>query len=524
MKKHSIPGKMNQNLRTIVKGFSISIAIILLANTRGGNLEIDASDYRYSDINTDPRYPLQNKTCELLITIHNKSDKPIEDIKLTTSIIDKQTIDTRNVRLDSNTSETVRIPWTPDDNGWYRIQARAVSEKHDSEAAATRSIPVLARQFYFSWYVRNWEEDRLLRWVNLVQFIGKGDYSAEESYDYWRGRGAFVYPGLGWRGAKTPEQFSEYLADKSKPYGGLIYDEVLGYSNDKMREDAKVQGIKLFTEQHPESFTAVYIGGSLKPVLCNLSRRDTYDHFDEQAPDKTGVDLLLLECYNNYQIAGFNSRHPYAYLDQRIRVARDYDVLEHSLMILGYAGVEDPDRESSGRGPYWVTKPKLEDQVRYVRQNAPSMPGIGFYGHPNSKDVIDWNEMITFADSLCLKYFINPVITAYDHDIHLSPTTPEAGEEVTIKAEIHNIGGMDAENVDVTFYDGAPQKGGEKIGDSIKIDAVPADESVPPGRYTIEQPWTPTSGHHTIYLSLTSDNDKVTVLNSLVKRQVTVRE
>ncbi|MFW6414287.1 MAG: CARDB domain-containing protein [Verrucomicrobiota bacterium] len=130
MKKHSIPGKMNQNLRTIVKGFSISIAIILLANTRGGNLEIDASDYRYSDINTDPRYPLQNKTCELLITIHNKSDKPIEDIKLTTSIIDKQTIDTRNVRLDSNTSETVRIPWTPDDNGWYRIQARAVSEKH----------------------------------------------------------------------------------------------------------------------------------------------------------------------------------------------------------------------------------------------------------------------------------------------------------------------------------------------------------------------------------------------------------
>jgi len=496
----------------------------LLITTAAGNVSADAlkmnvSDYRYCDVNTNPRYPLQGQPAEILVTVHNTSKKLIKDVTITIAIADStQNIGSSQLSLEAEGTNTAHITWTPENNGWHNLSVRASSASTGDEITVTTTIPVLSRQFYFQWYTRNWEEERELRWANMVQFrTGKTD-----TYDYWKGRGMFIYPSLGWSSPKTPEAFVKYL-ERTKKFGGLVYDELNTKYGRDLTDTPLIVGFQQFTKENPDIFTALYVTGSLNPTMANLSRRMPFNHFDDNTPKKTGVDLLLLESYHNYQITSFNSRTPYAYFDQRIGIARDYDVLEYSIMILGYAGVEDPKQEKRGRGPYWVKPYELEDQVRYIRRHAPEMPGIGFYGHPLSKDIIDWNAMVRFADELCLKYFVKPVITIWDRDIQLTPTTPHNGNEVTLVATIHNIGGMDAKDVLVSFYDGNPLYNGQRIGQIHRIKKIPADEGMPLGRFVVKQNWTAKSGHREIFVTVTSDSDEVTLLDTIAKRCIMVR-
>ncbi len=55
-------------------------------------------------------------------------------------------------------------------------------------------------------------------------------------------------------------------------------------------------------------------------------------------------------------------------------------------------------------------------------------------------------------------------------DITTSPATPYAGNEFTVSAVIHNIGDVDASDVEVVFYNGTPDSNGDLIED---LDADP---------------------------------------------------
>ncbi|MGE9290702.1 MAG: hypothetical protein ACQKBT_06920 [Puniceicoccales bacterium] len=510
-----------------VVALPLCIASSLFADSE--SIVIDVSDYRYSDINTIPRYPIEGVEARVRITAQNQSNRDVSDLSLIVSVDGKE-IATLVAEVEAEGVSTVEVPWKPSINGWANISVRAISESLSAEVSASIEVPVVTRQFYFQWFTRNWDEDRGLRWANMVQFRGK-DESVRE---YWDNRGFLVYPALGWKKPRTPEQFTEYLEKAADQYGGFVYDELGGYDDQAFAETPSMVGLKNFLENNPKSFSAVYAMGSLKPTLLNMVRRERFEHEGLESPEKTGIDLLLVESYFNYQVTSFNSYTRYKYFDQRIDMARDFDVLEYSIMVLGYAGVEDPSIDRNGRGPHVVTEYELEDQVRYIRRMAPEMPGIGFYGHPNSKDHMDWEGIQAFADELCLKYFVNPVLTIWARDLQMDPVVPEGGDTVTLFAAIHNIGGMDAADVVVTFYHGDPRSGGTVIGEPVQISRVFSgkgmpegineviDHPMPPGRYQVSQEWEAVSGYHEIFVTIESSDGLSTILDGMASRDVYV--
>jgi hypothetical protein len=54
-------------------------------------------------------------------------------------------------------------------------------------------------------------------------------------------------------------------------------------------------------------------------------------------------------------------------------------------------------------------------------------------------------------------------------DIEFSPSSPSQGDQVTITADIHNLGATDAYPVNVEFFDGDPDLGGIQIGETQVI-------------------------------------------------------
>lgn len=67
-------------------------------------------------------------------------------------------------------------------------------------------------------------------------------------------------------------------------------------------------------------------------------------------------------------------------------------------------------------------------------------------------------------------------LTVETSDIEFSLTEPFVGDTVNISATIHNIGGYDASNVAVQFFDGYPDAEGELIA-SYNINSIPAGSS-----------------------------------------------
>jgi hypothetical protein len=68
-----------------------------------------------------------------------------------------------------------------------------------------------------------------------------------------------------------------------------------------------------------------------------------------------------------------------------------------------------------------------------------------------------------------------------------------AGETVTIKAVVYNLGGLSASSVLVEFYDGDPAKGGNKIGSTI-IPDIPAHRNA-----TAQITWVAASGPKAVF-------------------------
>ncbi|MFA7517149.1 MAG: hypothetical protein WC049_09275, partial [Candidatus Ratteibacteria bacterium] len=201
----------------------------------------------------------------------------------------------------------------------------------------------------------------------------------------------------------------------------------------------------------------------------------------------------------------------YAYFDQRILAARDYDALEHSIMVLGTKGMEDS---------YDITTSDMEEQVRYIRINAPEMPGIGFFtATPRVEGIRE------FSDNLCRKYYIQPVVTIWDRDIFPLESNLVKGSPVTLQAVIHNIGGMDAKNVKVSFYQGNPLYNGKRIGSSLLLATLPAGKTIPPGKTILTQKWIPSkAGHYEIFVEITPENSETTLLQGLAYRTLFVQE
>jgi len=468
--------------------------VFLLGNT----ISFAGEKITLSEFSISKAVPVEGDKIALGIEIKNLAEKQLENVSVEFFMEkDKQAAKILSRELKSlppGKAETVEATWVPETNGLYEL---AVVVKSGGEKETfTRRVPVVVKKLYFCWWTSlETCKEKNIEYVNIA-YVGK----TKEGVEGWKKRGAIpcLWKGIGKE--KSAEDFVKYLEggfDKI-PAEGIMFDEIGWYEKTPYGEDM-LQGFKDFKKKHPEIPTFVYICGSLKPELCNIAKNP---YRKEGA-----VDLLMLEAYFNYQIPGFNSYTRPAYFDQRINMARDYDVLTSSIMILGIN-----DRP----GIYTTTPEDLEDQVIYIRKHAPEMPGIGFFGTHTAVDVV--------ADELIFKYFISPVVTSWDRDILFSNHSPKAGEEITIFANLYNIGGMDAKGVQARFYAGDPEYGGRQIGEEINIAKISAKEGVPSGVKKISTGWKPAKkGNQTIFLELACDDPAVTILEGKIKRTILVR-
>ncbi|MDO9541197.1 MAG: hypothetical protein Q7J98_02595, partial [Kiritimatiellia bacterium] len=183
-------------------------------------------------------------------------------------------------------------------------------------------------------------------------------------------------------------------------------------------------------KRFPKSFICPYIPGL---------NENSIKSFREAA------DLVLPERY-------FHSSVCYSGFNREWQSAQEGGIAGKTLFCLGL-----------GNG--WInTEGELLNQVRYIRKLAPEMKGIAFF---SSTIEVIYQSM----DKAVLDYYIKPVIFA----------RKAANAQYSIK----NIGGMDATDVKIEFYQGWPELGAEKKGEKIikelKVNeevTVPAPEGV----------------------------------------------
>lgn len=315
------------------------------------------------------------------------------------------------------------VTWTPEQDGFYQLSARATSD--DGELTAEREIAVTSRALHFVWYGHGPD----LQWATAVT-PPPGDEATRLLY---RDRGIRL---LDWQGAR--HETAEAAASSWTGYGdddGIAIDEIGFYDRTvsaETRASALFEALGLFKEQKPEGFLAVWHAGSLTVPAANAYR----EH----------ADLAMLEGYRQYARGAFNTHSFYDYIDQRVEMARRMDVLEKCVVGLGIT------RAKGG-----VTEAEIRRSVEHVRLVAPESPGLAWFRHADA-DRVD-PEILQAADAVALEYFVKPCLMVRNWDIQAVP-----GDPPRICANVHNIGGTSAHDVGVAFYAGHPDHGGRLIG------------------------------------------------------------
>lgn len=443
-----------------------------------------------SRLSVFPRFPVQGQNTEIIVSLPGKTmlqtDKLNGELTFTAR---GEKFSTRHVFARQGESLQFKASWQPPVNGFGCLKAR-LTMPDGSQFEAAAEFTVLGKSLFMPWWIGEKElNDRV---TNLTHVLSK-----PEAGDYWRKRG--VVPCV-WKGTKfdNAEKYAEYLAENLPPDFGILIDE-LGYYEFSEGKKEIIKGIKLFKEAHPEVPVYVYVCGSLKPETCMLVKN---------AYRKSGCDKLLLEAYHDYQMPEFNAYLQDKYFDQRLDTARNYDVLQNCIMILGIVGKQG----------YNLSPALMEQQFRYVRMNAPEVTGIGFY------KAID-ADLTAAVNELCYKYFIAPVLTSWDKDIITPDTDLRVNGKARVMVKIYNIGATDAGPVKVRLSACDPDNGNTILIAERKLEKVSVKEGVPSGMAELSFDWVPThAGYTELIAEFLPEDGLSTILNGRISRTVYVRK
>ena len=449
---------------------------------------------------TRPALPVVGEKAEIEISLQCGADAS-GAVQLLFSVDDELTGEV-SLPVEPKVTTPYVFSYEPAAPGWKTVSV--VARQGDQSVAVSRAIPVVAHRLYFPWFgfadkaAKTFALERC-RFANMV-------LSREEGA-YWRRRGvmAMRWRAGRWKPKNPGDTYGDYLADglQEALADGVMIDEIGGYDNDLLRELPAVSGLRDFCQQDRDFFLALWIPGVPKESLVNLGR-NRYR--------KKGIDLLMFEVYNNYLATELGAYDPVASLKQRLDVARSQDALYHSVVTIGIKGQEKV---------YHLIQEELEDQVRTIRRLAPEMPGLGVYAVVQE----GWGaELSAFADDLCGKYFVGPVLTVYDSQLRLSEPSPVRGEAVTLSTMVYNIGGMDSGPVEVVFHDGEPTRGGRRIG-VVELGSIPARrEGGFPSGAKAEVVWKARSrGSREVFAEVVAQVPGEVVLDHLARRRVQVR-
>ncbi|MCD6508516.1 hypothetical protein J7M22_18090 [Candidatus Poribacteria bacterium] len=208
----------------------------------------------------------------------------------------------------------------------------------------------------------------------------EGDEGAKRRYlrfsqKFWLERG--VLP-LRWMGGvcykdKPEGWFVSYWSGAFKiGYRGIAIDEF--GSGDESVDEKMARALVRTKELCPELFIAVWHAGGLNEVLARAYRR--------------GADLVMLEAYVGGK-KGFEKL-----FSQKVEAARRFGIVSKTILALG---INDRAEERYRRqwGEWANSEEELETQVRWIRENAPDMPGVAFFASSASR------RLVLFADKLC---------------------------------------------------------------------------------------------------------------------------
>lgn len=464
---------------------------------------------------TRPVLPLAGKACEIEIVFECDLECVEKEVELVLSA-DGNVIESISLLVSPGKKISALFKTVFEKPAWHQLSA-----KISGGPSLTRSVPVVAHKLFFPWF-GDFHDGRLMhcQYANMVlaqnfrRVTGettKGkrwpEYALPEPESseiaYWKRRGVMA---CAWKNgfsrhqcAYTRAEFVQYLKQDLAEYefDGIMIDEVGGYEHSGLEERKNIQGLRDFCEESPDLFVALWICGALKYEQCNLLKRSN---------NKAGVDLLMAEVYFNYLIPEMKTLHPFEYLQNSITVARKQDALKNTVFTIGTHGNYDK---------YTVTPEELEAQVRYIRQHAPEMPGLGFYASHCKNP-----ELVAVCDRLCGKYYVSPVLTLYSEMTYIT----ECDKGVQISAEIFNVGGMDSGPVDVEFYDGDPAYGG-KLFARERLPSIQAqrDEDYKCSIRLEKNFTSERSGAHEIFIQIAPELPGDTLLDHIVSKRIYIR-
>jgi len=459
-------------------------------------------------VSISKRIPKVNETVLLSVRTDGESSKATINVRdVDGKLVVSGEVDVAKVNDEPFSSA---IEWTPNANGMYVVEGVA------GETKVMLEVPVVTNSLYFAFYgpvdglkyanialtafPKQAHELHARGMLALKSMSGVGyvinlfDKEIDPTKDDVSGLAAKFT-------ALADTIYKDYTT--IGPLDGISIDE-LGYldDNDDMVEAlrAYVAILKRVRQDFPNRFIAVWQFAGLTARECNAFRHNT--------------DLVMMEVYQNFFRAWYGTRHFYEYIQQRIDMARTMMVLDHFVIGL-----------SITRHYGSVMPSELEAQVRYIRLYAPDMPGLAFFTTGYAE-----KDIIKHADWLCYQYYIRPVVATWPQsDLTFSDYSPKEGDEVEIFANIHSIGGMDAQDVKVNFYDAAPAHGGQLIGTQA-IDKLPTgypvamrgenDKSWEPaedfrakglGMKIVSVKWRAKAGAHEFFVEI-EPSDKYTVL------------
>lgn len=504
---------------------SLLIGIMLLGSTVG----LTAAQLPAYAIQQSPRIPVTAKRVTLTATTPDNVAPGAQ-----WRIVDPDGVE---LRLPA-TAEAHQLSgeWTPQQTGFHQI------ELHDATGniLSQSTIPVVWQNLH----LLSWEDPRGCRYVGTSVFL-KGSSSEVE---YWRKRGSKVLNGIWVRPGnlfgKSDQEVIDFFVSRAKTaheggYDGVYIDELGVYPNQNgvqfMRQCALA--FAEVKKQFPKLIVHNWTGGPTQREEIGAARDNQH--------------VFMPEIYPEYVAAHFGTQGFAEKLRQRVEHIRNqdgiynYDSPMATIITLGISG----NCGSSDRA-------LIEERIRIIKHIAPETPGICFYyGNLTGADGRDPRTFEHFLDQMSEKYFIRPVLTMLPEDLFCAPADPAKGEPTVVKVMVRNIGGMTAKKVQVNLKfraaDGTvslidsrilPELGNgmrrltgddfKETGSTMNINGteylVAGDKGrkslfVYTDRAVVEFPWTPQNvGYGELFAEIIP-NDKNTVLNGIVRKDIYVK-
>ena len=370
-----------------------------------------------SAVGMSQRIPTRGKDLVWLVPLRNDTAEAFAgEIRLVLRVapagrpsreVDRQDV---SLRLAAGASRDVALTWRPERTGYYDV----AFEVENPDLRVTRRVPVVDHDMYFVWFGAPKE----FRWCNVPTTVKVEDRA------WWLRRGALP---CAWKGGicykdRSVDQFVKSWGDS--PWIGI--DEVGGPGE---ATDKFIEAWRRLRKTKPDQFVLVWFMGA-------------HRYWGEI---KDEVDLFVPEIYLNY------ATNHLGRFDAYFRVAREAGVMDHVIPGLGINQVLTKDKTRVTVSP---TEADVLRQIRYVKRTAPELHGIGFFTSYSCAPGV-----AEYADRCCEDYFIRPVLTL-SHPrapLRVAPLPGKAARR--LRADVRNIGGMDASAVWVEWRWGEADTG-----------------------------------------------------------------